>query len=128
MDNVEYFVIKKQGSRSEINHYLFNDLKIALGGIFLSKQTGLTVDVITKISKRDVFVKSTTFEKLKRFFSIFSEPIFYDLFEGLRHCNNKKELKKFGARFKEDHAILFLENANKIEREKHEKSNKSENN
>ena len=127
MKNIDYFIIKKSRLKTEINHYLFNDLKIALSGTFLSKQTGLSNDVISKLSKKSCFVRDTTLEKLNKFFGILPEPIFYKLFEGIKHCNDRSELRKFGAQFKYDHAILLLENANKVEREKRGKSDEYDN-
>ena len=131
LQNIDYLIIKRQGMKSEINHYLFNDLKTALSATFLCKQTGLSNDVISKLSKRSSFVRDMTLEKLNNFFGALPEPIFYELFEGIKHCNSRSELKEFGAKFKYNHAILLLENANKVEREKGRKSDeydKGENN
>ncbi len=118
MNNVDYFVVRERGSKHEINHFMFRDLKIALSSKFLSEQIGLSDDVISKLSAKNSFVTERTFKKLKDFFGIFNEAIFYELYTGLKESKTDQELKKFGSEFKENHALLFFRNSERVKRMK----------
>ncbi len=112
MANVDYFIIAEKGSGYEVDHYLFKNLYIALKGVFIAEQTGISKELISRMAKRNIAIEARTYKKLKRFFDIFDEDIFYELYCGIKDKSNK-ELKLFGKEFKEKYNTLFSKNKEK---------------
>ena len=114
MSNADYFMMAKIGPKYEVNHYLFRELYIAFGGVFLEKHTGIDQYLLSKMGRERTIIRGITYHRLEQFLNIFDESAFNELYYGIDKKRNA-ELKLFGKKYKEKYGNVFAENAARIE-------------